>query len=173
MNDIWMILTDEEIKKVKNLARRICNNNESKIKNRETPLYGDRPAIAYEYHGFIAEFAFAKFSNSYWDDSIGVRKGGCDGAMPDGTRFDVKSTQHQGKVHLIARKDNPDTDIFVLAVVNEKLDVIRVKGYALRKDIICDKYKKIDKKGKISYWMPMDHLRNFRYSGSTILGLEK
>lgn len=79
---------------------------------------GDQSGIQTDEDGAIAEMAFCKHWNIYFDPSVRPRSQGYD-CILKGKRIDIKSTRHKDG-HLVATmKINTDVDIFVLAIIDE------------------------------------------------------
>ena len=86
-----------------------------------------------DIQGFIAEYAFARKYNCFFDLGLEPRSGSADGTI-NGERYDIKSTTyHSGKL-LASLKVNPDVDRYVLAIVDG--NVVSLIGWASKTDLI-------------------------------------
>ena len=82
--------------------------------------------------GFMAEYAFAKIFNVFPDVGFFPRSGSADGVLR-GFNYDVKATSYKSGKLLCTKKDNPDIDMYVLAIVNPpEVDIV---GYAMKEDL--------------------------------------
>ena len=77
--------------------------------------------------GVIAEMAFCKHWNIFFDPEASPRKHSYDCVLK-GKRIDIKSTRHKNGRLLATKKINPDIDIFVLAIIEE--NKVSFVGYA-------------------------------------------
>jgi len=77
---------------------------------------GDQDGAEADVIGMAAEYAFAKKYNVFPDLGLSPRSGSCDGVF-NGKRYDIKATQYKSGRLLCTRKDNPDVDVYVLAIV--------------------------------------------------------
>lgn len=82
--------------------------------------------------GFMAEYAFAKLFNTFPDLRITNRSGSYDGILK-GYRYDIKATTYTTGRLLCTMKDNPDVDMYVLAIVEG--NTISFPGYATKKQL--------------------------------------
>ena len=113
---------------------------------------GDQDGAEADVIGLMAEFAFAKQFNVFPDLGLSPRSGSADGIIK-GKRYDIKATTYKTGKLLCTVKDNPDVDVYILAIVsnnevnivgweykenlrkNENLiDLGHGKGYALTQD---------------------------------------
>jgi hypothetical protein len=95
---------------------------------------GDQSKSFIDENGFGGELAFCKQFNLYPDLSI-VPGGGDDlpdCTLRDGRRVDVKTT-HRAGGNLLARKIQPDIDVFVLVI--GKLPTYTIVGWATREQV--------------------------------------
>ena len=67
--------------------------------------------------GVIAEMAFCKHWNIFFNPEASPRKHSFDCVLKD-KRIDIKSTRHKNGRLLATKKVNPDSDIFVLGVID-------------------------------------------------------
>ena len=86
------------------------------------------------FEGVMGEVAFCKAMNIYPDLSTEQRKNGYDCVFNE-HRVDVKSTNHpMGKLLLPEWKDNPDIDIYVLAILHPFH--VELVGWAFKTDLM-------------------------------------
>lgn len=108
-------------------------------------LIGDQDA-------HLAELAFAKCFNIYPDLSMYNRSGGYD-AMLGKWRVDVKATHLKTGQLLVRMKDNPDVDVYVLAIIGES--DVTFPGWAYKNDVCNpDRVSDPGNKGQPCYAMP-------------------
>jgi hypothetical protein len=87
--------------------------------------------------GIIAEIAWAKWKNVYFDVSISPRAGSYDNVTQN-ERVDIKATTRpNGRLLATAKKKHEDVDVFVLGIVQDTST--RFVGWAYRSELICDK----------------------------------
>jgi len=74
--------------------------------------------------GMIGEYAFAKQFNIFPDIGLSTRSGSADGIIK-GKRYDIKSTTCKTGRLLCTVKDNPDVDVYILAIVSgNEVDIV-------------------------------------------------
>jgi hypothetical protein len=86
--------------------------------------------------GFMAEFAFAKHYNIFPDIGLSPRSGTADGVL-NGKRYDIKATNYKTGRLLCTMKDNPDVDLYVLAIVDE--NIVLFAGWAYKSQLRDEK----------------------------------
>jgi hypothetical protein len=85
---------------------------------------GDQDGAEADVIGMMAEYAFAKQFNVFPDMGLSPRSGSADGVVK-GKRYDIKATTYKTGKLLCTVKDNPDVDVYILAIVsNNEVDVI-------------------------------------------------
>ena len=82
--------------------------------------------------GLIAEYAFCKHKNVFPDLIPSPRSGSCD-AIVNGLRIDIKSTRYSNGRLLVTLKDNPDVDIYVLAIIDK--NNVTFAGWEYKKNV--------------------------------------
>jgi hypothetical protein len=123
-------LTDEEVATINVLASiRSISARNSNVKDMKR---SDLNGVEIDLDGLMAEWAFCKYKNVFPDLVASPRSGTCD-AIVNGLRIDVKSTRYKNGRLLVTLKDNPDVDIYVLAIIS-KNDVTFV-GWEYKKNI--------------------------------------
>lgn len=138
--------------RMRSLIARSANVHDAKI--------GDQDGADADVIGLMAEFAFAKRFNCFPDLGLKPRSGSYDGRI-NGKRYDIKATKHKNGRLLCTMKDNPDVDIYVLAIVDQP--VVRLVGYA-SKDELRHEGNLIDLGHGKGYAMTQDKLQQFRSS---------
>lgn len=68
--------------------------------------------------GLLGELAFCQAHNIWPDLGMKSRSGSYD-CMVRGTRIDIKTTRHTNGRLLCTLKDNPDVDVYVLAILTD------------------------------------------------------
>ena len=113
---------------------------------------GDQDGAEADVIGMMAEYAFAKQFNAFPDLGLSPRSGSADGIIK-GKRYDIKATTYKTGKLLCTMKDNPDVDVYILAIVSGNevdiagweykenlrkeenlIDLGHGKGYALTQD---------------------------------------
>lgn len=85
---------------------------------------GDQDGAEADVIGMMAEYAFAKQFNVFPDMGLSPRSGSADGVVK-GKRYDIKATTYKTGKLLCTVKDNPDVDVYILAIVsNNEVDVV-------------------------------------------------
>jgi hypothetical protein len=107
-------LSDQEIAIINILAslRSITARNSNVKDMKKSDLNGNE----IDFDGLMAEYAFCKYKNVFPDLIPSPRSGTCD-AIVNGLRIDIKSTRYKNGRLLVTLKDNPDVDIYVLAII--------------------------------------------------------
>ena len=80
--------------------------------------------------GVMAEFAFCKHHNIFFDPTINPRSSSYD-CFYKGKRIDIKSTRRQNGRLIKHIKHNSDVDVFVLAIIKE--NTVTFPGYCTAK----------------------------------------
>jgi hypothetical protein len=78
---------------------------------------GDQDGAEADVIGMMAEYAFAKQFNVFPDLGLSPRSGSADGVVK-GKRYDIKATTYKTGRLLCTVKDNPDVDVYILAIVS-------------------------------------------------------
>ena len=137
-------------------ALRNASNRSSNITNAKVGRQSDYQT---DLDGIVAELAFAKAMNCCPDFSITPRSGGAD-AVVKGKRIDVKATRYdKGRLLAVASKESADSDIYVLAIVNE--NVVQFRGWAYSDELLRNDNLTNLGHGK-TYALPQHCLRPFR-----------
>ena len=85
---------------------------------------GDQDGAESDVIGMIAEYAFAKQFNVFPDLGLSPRSGSADGIIK-GKRYDIKATTYKTGRLLCTVKDNPDVDVYILAIVSgNEIDIV-------------------------------------------------
>lgn len=108
--------------------------------------------------GVIAEMAFCKHWNIFFDPEASPRKHSYD-CILKGKRIDIKSTRYQTGRLLATKKINPDIDIFVLALIEGC--VVSFVGYATADELYQDA-NLIDLGRGVCYVMRQEDLREWK-----------
>lgn len=109
--------------------------------------------------GLVAEIAFCKFKNVCLDMTVQPRSKGAD-CIVDGRRIDIKATRRSnGRLLAVPSKTTQDTDIFVLAIVDN--NVVTFAGWAWAKDLLND-VNLIDLGHGPTYALDQDNLKPFK-----------
>jgi len=117
----------------------------------------NQSGLSIDEDGMIAEYAFCKHFNIFPDIVPGPRSGSYD-CVYQGKRIDVKSTRYPDGRLLATLKDNPDVDIYVLAVLSG--NTVTFPGFAT-KSALCRKENETDLGRGIGYAMDQERLVKF------------
>lgn len=120
----------------------------------------DMSGLAIDEDGMIAEYAFCKHFNIFPDIVPGPRSGSYD-CIYNGKRVDVKSTRYQSGRLLATLKDNPDVDVYVLAIVED--NKVSFPGYAT-KSRLCSDENKVDLGRGVGYALEQSKLSPFAFT---------
>lgn len=82
--------------------------------------------------GLMAEYAFCKYKNVFPDLIPSPRSGSCD-AIVNGLKIDIKSTRYKNGRLLVTLKDNPDVDIYILAIIDK--NIVTFVGWDYKKNV--------------------------------------
>lgn len=88
----------------------------SAVKDRKM---GSQSGIDIDEDGVMGEYAFCKHFNIFFDPSASPRSGSYD-CLFKGHRIDIKTTRYRTGKLTSTLKINPDVDIYVLAIIDEK-----------------------------------------------------
>lgn len=126
---------------------------------------GTQNGVEIDQDGVLGELAFAMLTNRWPDLSMTPRADSSDGVL-NGYRYDVKAARKREKpVDLLARKPNPDVDVYVLAIIEEKQ--VMFPGYAWATDLFDDR-RKTDKGHGPTYAIPQTDLLSWDTWGAAI-----
>jgi len=135
---ISVTLTDDD----RNICRLLGNMRTlvARGNNVKDAKMGNLSGAVIDEDGVIAEYAFCKYFNIFFDPSVYPRSGSVD-CTYKGQRIDIKSTRNQGGRLLSTLKKNDEVDVYVLAII-DGYNVI-FPGWAYAKDLhhddnICD-----------------------------------
>jgi hypothetical protein len=118
---------------------------------------GDQDAFEGDVMGFMGELAFAKHFNTFPDLGLKSKSGSADGLF-NGKYYDVKSSTIENARLLCTLKDNPDVEIYVLAIV--KTPIVEIKGWAWKSDLVKES-NKTDLGHGLSYALDQRNLNLF------------
>jgi hypothetical protein len=107
--------------------------------------------------GMIAEYAFAKKFNVFPDLGLSPRSGSADGRIGK-KRYDVKATNYKNGRLLCTQKENPDVDVYVLAIVDG--NEVNIAGYAYPEELRKEE-NLMDLGHGLGYALTQDQLRKF------------
>ena len=94
-------------------------NKSCRDSNVKNLIKGKGDNIEYDIHGFMGEYAFAKYYNLFPDTTIIPRSGSYDILTRLGNRCDIKSTKRKDGNLIAHTKINPDVDIYILAYIGD------------------------------------------------------
>ena len=106
----------------------------------------------------IAEYAFCKHFNIFFDPTAYPRSGSADCVLK-GKRFDVKATKYTNGKLVKTLKDNSDVDCYALAIVEE--NKVTFPGWAL-KEKLQDPDNKTNLGHGWGYAMPQSELTQWK-----------
>jgi hypothetical protein len=119
---------------------------------------GDQDGAEADVIGMMAEYAFAKQFNVFPDLGLSPRSGSADGVIKD-KRYDIKSTTYKTGKLLCTTKDNPDVDVYILAIVSgNEVDIV---GWEY-KDNLRKEENLIDLGHGKGYALTQDKLQKFK-----------
>jgi hypothetical protein len=96
---------------------------------------GDQDGAEADVIGMMAEYAFAKQFNVFPDLGLSPRSGSADGIIK-GKRYDIKATTYKTGRLLCTVKDNPDVDVYILAIVSG--NEIDIAGWEYKENLRKD-----------------------------------
>ena len=121
-------LTREEMNIVRILGElRSSMSRSHGVKNNKVSELADHEI---DIDGVMAEFAFCKHHNIFFDPTINPRSSTYD-CFYKGKRIDIKSTRRQNGRLIKHIKHNSDVDVFVLAIIKE--NTVTFPGYCTAK----------------------------------------
>ena len=115
------------------------------------------PGLTIDEDGMMAEYAFCKQYNVFPMISPTPRSGSYD-CVYNGKRVDIKSTRYKDGRLLATLKDNPDVDVYVLAIIDG--NTVTFPGYATKAQL-CREENKIDLGRGEGYALTQDKLTPF------------
>jgi len=119
----------------------------------------NKTQLEQDIEGVIGEYAFCKFKNIWPDLSTHSRQNGYD-CIYNNYRVDVKATKNtSGMLLLSPKKDNPDIDIYVLAILHPFH--VELVGWAFKTDLQQPENLKDLGYGP-TYALTQSQLRNFK-----------
>lgn len=119
---------------------------------------GNQDGTLADIQGVVAEYAFAKKYNCFFDLGLEPRSGSADGTI-NGDRYDVKSTTYQSGKLLASLKVNPDVDRYVLAIVDK--NKVSLIGWAYKNELIKEENLRDLGHGK-GYCLEQTELHKFK-----------
>jgi len=119
---------------------------------------GDQDGAEADVIGMMAEYAFAKQFNVFPDLGLSPRSGSADGVIKD-KRYDIKSTTYKTGKLLCTTKDNPDVDVYILAIVSG--NEVNIVGWEY-KDNLRKEENLIDLGHGKGYALTQDKLQKFK-----------
>lgn len=118
---------------------------------------GSQDGLNADVDGLMAEYAFCKWKNVFPDLAPSPRSGSAD-CVYKGLRIDIKSTRYLSGKLLATLKDNPDVDIYVLAIVKDReIDFV---GWASKEELCREENIKDLGHGR-GYCLEQEKLRKF------------
>ena len=118
---------------------------------------GDQDGAEADVIGMMAEYAFAKQFNVFPDLGLSPRSGSADGIIK-GKRYDIKATTYKTGRLLCTVKDNPDVDVYILAIVSG--NEIDIAGWEYKENLRKDE-NLIDLGHGKGYALGQDKLQKF------------
>jgi len=118
---------------------------------------GDQDGAEADVIGMMAEYAFAKQFNVFPDLGLSPRSGSADGIIK-GKRYDIKATTYKTGRLLCTVKDNPDVDVYILAIVSG--NEIDIAGWEYKENLRKDE-NLIDLGHGKGYALTQDKLQKF------------
>lgn len=124
----------------------------------------DLSGLSIDEDGMMAEYAFCKQYNVFPQISPSPRSGSYD-CVYGNKRIDVKSTRYKDGRLLATLKDNPDVDVYVLAIIDG--NTVTFPGYATKAQL-CREENKIDLGRGEGYALTQDKLTPFATTPKTV-----
>jgi hypothetical protein len=118
----------------------------------------DISGFAIDEDGMIGEYAFCKWKNVFCDVVPSPRSGSADCNL-GGWNIDVKATRYSNGRLLVTLKDNPDVDLYVLAIIDG--NIVKFPGYAFRSEV-CRDENIVNLGHGPGYAITQDRLRPFK-----------
>lgn len=119
---------------------------------------GNQNGIDSDQDGILGELAFCQLMNVWPDVGLSPRSGSADAVVKD-KRIDVKATRRPDGRLLATLKNNPDVDVYVLAIIGES--EVKFPGYAMKDELIHESRIRDLGHGK-GYAMDQSELRKFQ-----------
>ncbi len=92
---------------------------------------------AIDIDGVVGEFCVAKHLNVWPDLTVGIRSGGSDLVLKNGSTIDVKTTRHKsGRLLATLKKVGDPCDLYVLAIVDDRGS--NIVGWATKEELFVD-----------------------------------
>jgi len=152
LNDFDMLVCNL-IGRLRALTSRFLGVHDAKI--------GPQSGIDGDIVGMMGEWAFAKWRNVFPLLDLNPRSGSYDGIL-DGFRYDIKATEYKTGRLICTLKENPDIDIYVLAIVDRKANTVYFPGFARKRDLRRDEnITDLSGRGK-GYALDQDKLTRFK-----------
>ena len=150
-------LTDDEVMMCQHVGHlRSVLSRGNKVKDMKRT---DMAGLDIDAQGVSAEYAVAKHFNVFFDLGLSPRTGSADGVM-NGYSYDVKSTHHALGKLLATLKDNPDVDMYIMCITQDRWTV-KLVGWCWKKELINKKNIKDLGYGK-GYALEQSQLRSFK-----------
>jgi len=146
------IMVCQIIGRMRSLIARNCGIKDAKI--------GEQDGAESDVIGMMAEYAFAKQFNVFPDLGLSPRSGSADGVMKN-KKYDIKSTTYKTGRLLCTLKDNPDVDVYVLAIVSG--NEVYIAGWEYKESLRQDK-NLTDLGHGMGYALTQDKLKKFNQS---------
>jgi hypothetical protein len=127
---IIITLTDNDLnicRTLGNLRTLVARGN--KVKDAKM---GNLSGSDIDEDGVIAEYAFCRHFNIFFDPSAYPRSGSVD-CVYKGFKIDIKSTRHENGRLLATLKNNDEVDVYALAIITGR--EVRLVGWAYSKDL--------------------------------------
>jgi hypothetical protein len=158
---LTITLDDDEILLAKVIGgmRSIVARSAGVVDAKKAALSG----LTIDEDGVIAEYAFCKYFNVFPMISPSPRSGSYD-CLLNGKRIDVKSTRYKDGKLLATLKDNPDVDVYVLAIVDG--NTVAFPGYATKAQL-CREENIADLGRGSGYVMTQDRLTKFKHDATS------
>ena len=122
---------------------------------------GDISGFDIDEDGVIAEYAFCKHFNIFFDPSAYPRSGSVD-CYYKGQKIDIKSTRHKTGRLLATLKKNEDVDVYVLAIISN--NEITFPGWAYATEL-CQESNLKDLGYGNGYAMDQSQLNQWKKNG--------
>lgn len=121
---------------------------------------GKQSGVDIDIDGLMGEYAFCKWHNIFPDLISSPRSGSYD-CLLKGKRFDIKTTRYKSGRLLCTTKDNPDVDIYALAIIDPSNSSVSFVGYSTKDNLRKEENLKDLGHGK-GYCLEQSQLKKFK-----------
>ena len=150
------LMTINMLSNLRGLGARLSKTVDQKV--------SDKNASQIDFEGLLAEYAFCKINNLFYEISPEPRKWSFDCKTQSGSRVDIKATIHPNGQLIGKLERNMDIDIYVLAIINFMKNHAEVffPGYAEGDYLYqAENIKQLTLNGPMCYALRQEDLRRW------------